>query len=438
MDVQQTPAQTARLPQDIDCVITSPPYMNALDYRRDDRLRLWFLGETCTDARDRAFGTVSDFSNLIGSVATRLARHVRPGGYCVLRSRRQDTPRRPSLPLSNPPRHLCKRRLRLRSWRRSSPTLFPTSVALGEMRPASQRSIFWCFGELPVRRNIPSSAAFVGKTFSRFPNHVIRETVGKGATGRVFRAHDPNTESSLAFKVVPVTNLPRVWCRTRRIPERSQGTKHRSAPLCRSLDLDVFGCDEIETTTPCIVFVREYIRGTSLAKLLRDRSQDVGVSLVETFLRTTFELLYELNERHIIHGDLDAGNIIVEDPQFNVYGQARFRVTDFGVKDIGEELDGAIDYLALPGRILDDMLQAVSYPDATPRDRYVFNVLRLEFCERPPGCGEISPQHPRNATRRQPRETEPSLDRGGTEDQIPASKTSITVRSQRVEQIGSH
>lgn len=83
VDVQQTPAQKARLPEDIDCVITSPPYMNALDYRRDNRLRLWFLGETCTDARDRAFGTISDFSKLIGSVATRLARHIRPGGYCV-------------------------------------------------------------------------------------------------------------------------------------------------------------------------------------------------------------------------------------------------------------------------------------------------------------------------------------------------------------------
>lgn len=231
-----------------------------------------------------------------------------------------------------------------------------------------------------MRRNIPSSAAFVGKTFSRFPNHVIQEAVGKGATGRVFRAHDANTESTLAFKVVPVTNLPGYGA------ERDAYLNEAKAPNIVQHPavvryLDVFGCDEIKTTTPCLVFVREYIRGTSLAKLLRDRSQDVGVSFVETFLRTMFELLYELNERHIIHGDLHTGNIIVEDPQFNVYGQARFRVTDFGVKDIGEERDGAIDYLSV-GRTLDDMLQIVSYKDATPRDRYVFNVLRLEFCGR--------------------------------------------------------
>lgn len=28
----------------IDCIITSPPYMDTLDYARDNRLRLWFLG----------------------------------------------------------------------------------------------------------------------------------------------------------------------------------------------------------------------------------------------------------------------------------------------------------------------------------------------------------------------------------------------------------
>lgn len=32
--------------ESVDAVVTSPPYMNALDYVRDNRLRLWFLGYT--------------------------------------------------------------------------------------------------------------------------------------------------------------------------------------------------------------------------------------------------------------------------------------------------------------------------------------------------------------------------------------------------------
>ena len=37
------PVQQLELPGRFDAVITSPPYMNALDYGRDNRLRLWFI-----------------------------------------------------------------------------------------------------------------------------------------------------------------------------------------------------------------------------------------------------------------------------------------------------------------------------------------------------------------------------------------------------------
>lgn len=40
-------------PESVDAIITSPPYMNALDYARDNRLRLWFLGVTQHDGYDR-------------------------------------------------------------------------------------------------------------------------------------------------------------------------------------------------------------------------------------------------------------------------------------------------------------------------------------------------------------------------------------------------
>ena len=45
-DVRQfyhTPIQGLKLTDEVSCIITSPPYMNALDYFRDNRLRLWFL-----------------------------------------------------------------------------------------------------------------------------------------------------------------------------------------------------------------------------------------------------------------------------------------------------------------------------------------------------------------------------------------------------------
>ena len=83
VSVRQSAAESVRLPERLDCVITSPPYMNALDYCRDNRLRLWFLGESCNHTNDRTFSTVSGFSQLMGEIVDKLRTAVRPGGYCV-------------------------------------------------------------------------------------------------------------------------------------------------------------------------------------------------------------------------------------------------------------------------------------------------------------------------------------------------------------------
>ena len=71
------------LPQDIDCVITSPPYMNALDYVRDNRLRLWFVGEHTTTASDRTLSSLRNFRNSLASLAVQLRYKLRSGGYCI-------------------------------------------------------------------------------------------------------------------------------------------------------------------------------------------------------------------------------------------------------------------------------------------------------------------------------------------------------------------
>ena len=81
--IRLSSAQTVRLPKNIDCVVTSPPYMNALDYQRDNRLRLWFLGELQNRQVDRAFATVAAFRTLMETVAKQLNQKMRRGGYCI-------------------------------------------------------------------------------------------------------------------------------------------------------------------------------------------------------------------------------------------------------------------------------------------------------------------------------------------------------------------
>ena len=83
-NIRQSSASGVSLPTEIDCVITSPPYMNALDYHRDNRLRLWFLGEYRDDQNDRAYRSCGAFRKLMADLASKIERKMRSGGYCVL------------------------------------------------------------------------------------------------------------------------------------------------------------------------------------------------------------------------------------------------------------------------------------------------------------------------------------------------------------------
>lgn len=71
--------------KNIDAVITSPPYMNELDYVRDNRLRLWFIERSLPEgielvARERE----AAFKELLRGVCARLAPCLRVGGSFVL------------------------------------------------------------------------------------------------------------------------------------------------------------------------------------------------------------------------------------------------------------------------------------------------------------------------------------------------------------------
>lgn len=72
-------------PEVVDAVITSPPYMNALDYGRDNRLRLWFLDPTSAERIDgRTPHTLVDFTQLMKVLSRKVTASLKPRGYCVL------------------------------------------------------------------------------------------------------------------------------------------------------------------------------------------------------------------------------------------------------------------------------------------------------------------------------------------------------------------
>lgn len=69
----------------IRAVITSPPYMNELDYVRDNRLRLWFVNRSLPEGRELvARDREAAFGKLMQAVCTRLAPGIARLGYFIL------------------------------------------------------------------------------------------------------------------------------------------------------------------------------------------------------------------------------------------------------------------------------------------------------------------------------------------------------------------
>lgn len=69
----------------VDAIVSSPPYFGALDYARDNRLRLWFLGVEDWRELDRSL-TANDkvYIPQMQDCLREMYRVLKPGGYCVL------------------------------------------------------------------------------------------------------------------------------------------------------------------------------------------------------------------------------------------------------------------------------------------------------------------------------------------------------------------
>lgn len=69
----------------VDAIISSPPYFGALDYARDNRLRLWFLG--CENWKELDATLTSNSKVYLPQMRgclREMERVLKPNGYCVL------------------------------------------------------------------------------------------------------------------------------------------------------------------------------------------------------------------------------------------------------------------------------------------------------------------------------------------------------------------
>jgi len=73
-----------KLDSRVDAIITSPPYMNALDYVRDNRLRMWFLDRETADYSPEPTEKQHQSDRITAAFASNAVKYLRRGGHCIL------------------------------------------------------------------------------------------------------------------------------------------------------------------------------------------------------------------------------------------------------------------------------------------------------------------------------------------------------------------
>jgi len=84
LQVSRTGVGDLSFDHEVDAIITSPPYMNALDYVRDNRLRMWFLDRCTVDYSPEPTEKQDQFDAISIAFARNALKRLRKGGYCIL------------------------------------------------------------------------------------------------------------------------------------------------------------------------------------------------------------------------------------------------------------------------------------------------------------------------------------------------------------------
>jgi serine/threonine protein kinase len=224
-----------------------------------------------------------------------------------------------------------------------------------------------------MKKNLPDINYFLGKEVPGFEGYTIVDYVASGCNGHVFKARNNEISSDVACKIIPKSNLhsqDKEYC----YREAKNANTLRSRCVVNCLHATEY-IDEM-ANIDCLVFCFQYIEGVSLDKFIKNNKKDITINFIEKFLKTIISFLYETNNKNIVHGDLHAGNVLVETAFDELMSDSpEFYVTDFGVGKTTylDDIKDDFEHVAIS---LSQLLESICVQDLqNSRDRFSYNIL---------------------------------------------------------------
>jgi serine/threonine protein kinase len=182
----------------------------------------------------------------------------------------------------------------------------------------------------------------------------IVEELGRGAMGIVYKALDPAIGRTIAIKTIRLAEFSDPNER-QRIRERLLREAQSAGLLSHPNIVTIY--DVLEEGEYAHIFM-EYVRGSSLEKMLRAQSLPEPSTLLH-FLRQVSDALDYAHRERIIHRDIKPANIIISEPGTKLERSAK--IADFGVaKFVSQEMTQGGTMIGTPNYMSPEQIQGTT------------------------------------------------------------------------------
>jgi TonB family protein len=149
----------------------------------------------------------------------------------------------------------------------------------------------------------------------------IQEILGRGGMGVVYRARDTKLERDVAIKMMDLQFASD--------PNFLKRFQSEAKALARLQDPNIVSIFSLLETSDGVCIVMEFVKGTTLAKLLLPQ-EALPIPRVVTIFKQLLLALSHAHKEGVIHRDIKPANIIVGD-------EDRIKVADFGLAKVKQE-----------------------------------------------------------------------------------------------------
>ena len=357
-------------PDEVGCFITSPPYMNALDYGRDNRLRLWFIDKQGSEQIDRSQSQQREgFQELMEKFSQQAVNSLLPNGHCIVIVGDQLN-KQIKFPLS---------KMVLETFKTHAPKLHLIKTIennIPDIRRARRdhrgvRTENFLFLRRKMPKQLPPYEQFLNTPVEGDGDFSFTHYIGRGCYALVFRGDSATLNQSAAYKIIPSENLA-PGERWKIEPRKANSLEHPSVVHCQTY----FDWREQKGI---VVLKYDFVDGISLYDYIKTNKNQITIPFIKSFLVEMLGLFYELQQRGIQHGDFHSRNILVTKPsRYRLNSTEEFRVTDFGIGGLTSDAELTDDYEQL-ARVLGQLLDSIDYQTISPEEKYAFNILSDHF-----------------------------------------------------------